>query len=77
MKGETDKEDEALDCSVISRPEKNSLDGLITCLQDINKRKRTSFCFDGSGNHKEILPSVKKRGITQEVTFYIELFRAS
>uniref|UniRef100_A0A8C5RPD5 BEN domain containing 3 n=1 Tax=Laticauda laticaudata TaxID=8630 RepID=A0A8C5RPD5_LATLA len=65
-KGETDKEDEALDCSVISRPEKNSLDGLITCLQDINKRKRTSFGLDGSGNHKEILPSVKKRGITQE-----------
>ncbi|XP_007425494.2 BEN domain-containing protein 3 isoform X1 [Python bivittatus] len=66
MKVETDKEDEVLDCSVISRPEKNSLDGLITCLQDINRRKRTSFGFDGSGSHQEILPSVKKRGLTQE-----------
>ncbi|KAF7253272.1 BEN domain-containing protein 3 [Varanus komodoensis] len=66
MKVEMDKEDEVLDCSVISRPEKNSLDGLVTCLQDTNKRKRASFGCDGSGSHQEILPSVKKRGFTQE-----------
>ncbi|KAJ6660284.1 hypothetical protein lerEdw1_017984 [Lerista edwardsae] len=67
MKVETDKEDEALDCSMISRPaEKNSLEGLVTCLQDTNKRKRTLFSSDGSGSHQDILSSVKRRGLTQE-----------
>ncbi|XP_054827539.1 BEN domain-containing protein 3 [Eublepharis macularius] len=67
MKVETDKEDEVLDCSVISRSsEKNSLDGLVSCVQDTNKRKRTSFGCDGSVSHQEILTSVKKRGLTQE-----------
>lgn len=68
MKVETDKEDEALDCSMISRPaEKNSLEGLVTCLQDTNKRKRTLLSSDGSGSHQDILSSVKRRGLTQEV----------
>lgn len=68
MKVETDKEHEVLDCSVISKPSgKNSLDSLLTSLQETNKRKRTSFGCDGSGNHQEALSAVKKRSLTQEV----------
>lgn len=66
MKVETGKEDEVLDCSLISRSEKNSLDGLVSCLQETNKRKRTSFSCDSSVSHQETF-TVKKRGLTQEV----------
>lgn len=69
VKVETENEDEALDCSVTSRSaEKHSLDGAVTCLQDSNKRKQTSLGCDGSGSQQDVLPSVKKRRFTQEVT---------
>ena len=69
VKVETENEDEALDCSVTSRSaEKHSLDGAVTCLQDSNKRKQTSVGCDGSGSQQDVLPSVKKRRFTQEVT---------
>ncbi|XP_038253104.1 BEN domain-containing protein 3 [Dermochelys coriacea] len=67
VKVETENEDEALDCSVTSRsPEKHSLDGLVTCLHDSNKRKQISLGCDGSGSQQEVLPSVKKRRFIQE-----------
>lgn len=67
VKVETENEDEALDCSVSSRSaEKHSLDGTVTFLQDSNKRKQTSLGCDGS--QQDVLPSVKKRRFTQEVT---------
>lgn len=69
VKVETENEDEALDCSVTSRSaEKHSLDGAVTCLQDSNKRKQTSLGCDGSGSQQDVLPGVKKRRFTQEVT---------
>uniref|UniRef100_G1NLA4 BEN domain-containing protein n=1 Tax=Meleagris gallopavo TaxID=9103 RepID=G1NLA4_MELGA len=69
VKVETENEDEALDCSVTSRSsEKHSVDGAVTCLQDSNKRKQTSLGCDGSGSQQDVLPSVKKRRFTQEVT---------
>lgn len=78
MKVETEKEDEVLDCSIISRSEKNSLDTLVSCPQETNKRKRTSFGCDGSLSHQEIL-TVKKRSLTQEVNplrtvFHLNLY---
>ncbi|XP_006019884.1 BEN domain-containing protein 3 isoform X1 [Alligator sinensis] len=67
VKVETENEDEALDCSVASRPfEKQPLDGSVTSLQDSNKRKQISLGGDGSGNQQDALPSVKKRRFTQE-----------
>lgn len=69
VKVETENEDEALDCSVTSRSaEKHPVDGVVTCLQDSNKRKQTSLGCDGSGGQQDALPSVKKRRFTQEVT---------